>query len=230
MTDFKPYYLEKGQGQPLLLLHGNAESSAFFHSQIEYFSCDYRVIAPDTRGHGRSARGSKPLDLLQCAEDLRLFLDDLGIAKAHLLGFSDGGNIALLFALKYPQYIDRLVLNGANLYPNGLKWHVLMLIYLEFGLFSLLSAVNKRFLLRKEIVQLMVNQPNIPGEALSALLMPTLVIAGDRDMISDAHTRAIASNIKNSRLLILPGDHFLAKKSPELFNGHVAAFLRGDAH
>ena len=54
-------------------------------------------------------------------QSLREFLDQRGIAKCHLLGFSDGGNIALLFALKYPQYVEKLVLNGANLRPSGVK-------------------------------------------------------------------------------------------------------------
>lgn len=99
--DIKLNYIEKGEGTPLVLLHGNGGSLECFKSQIEYFSKKYRVIALDTRGHGKSPRGDKPFTIKQFADDLKDFLDDLGIKRAILLGFSDGGNIALTFALKY---------------------------------------------------------------------------------------------------------------------------------
>ena len=95
-------YLEKGTGFPLILLHGNGESLEYFEHQIAYFSKNYRVIALDTRGHGKSPRGEAPFSIRQFAEDLKGFMDQKEIEKAHILGFSDGGNIALTFALKYP--------------------------------------------------------------------------------------------------------------------------------
>ena len=76
------YYQEKGAGQPLVLLHGNGEDSTYFKAQIEYFSARYRVIAIDTRGHGRSPRGTAPFTLKQFAEDLKSTLDELGVDKA----------------------------------------------------------------------------------------------------------------------------------------------------
>ena len=84
-------YVETGEGFPLVLLHGNGEDHTYFKRQMEPFSLKYRVIALDTRGHGKSPRGSAPFTLDQFAEDLREFLDQRGIAKCHLLGFSDGG-------------------------------------------------------------------------------------------------------------------------------------------
>ena len=114
-------YIETGEGFPLVLLHGNGEDHTYFKRQMEPFSQRYRVIALDTRGHGGSPRGSAPFTLDQFAGDLKEFLDRKGITRCHLLGFSDGGNIALLFALKYPQYVEKLVLNGANLRPSGVK-------------------------------------------------------------------------------------------------------------
>ena len=111
-------YIEQGKGEALILLHGNGESLDYFAHQIAYFSHDYRVIAVDTRGHGQSPRGEDPFTLEQFAEDLRDFMDGLKIKKAHLLGFSDGGNIALTFALWYPERVRSLILNGANLYPQ----------------------------------------------------------------------------------------------------------------
>ena len=119
--DIELHYVEAGEGFPLVLLHGNGEDHSYFEHQMGPFSRSYRVIAPDTRGHGKSPRGEAPFTLEQFAEDLKEFLDGLGISRCHLLGFSDGGNIALIFALKYPQYIENLVVDGANLEPDGLK-------------------------------------------------------------------------------------------------------------
>ena len=113
-------YEEYGTGFPLILLHGNGEDHRYFKHQIGPFSEHYRVLAVDTRGHGQSPRGTAPFTLEQFAEDLKDFLDEQEIDRCHLLGFSDGANIALLFTLKYPWYVEKLVLNGANLYYDGL--------------------------------------------------------------------------------------------------------------
>ena len=102
------YYTEQGQGTPFVLLHGNGESSDYFSHQIEHFSKTYRVIAVDTRGHGKSPRGDAPFTLAQFVEDLKQLLDYLELKKIILLGFSDGGNIAMMFTLKYPQYVKKL--------------------------------------------------------------------------------------------------------------------------
>ena len=121
MTDIQLHYIEQGQGQPLILLHGNGESCDYFEHQVSFFAKDYNVIAIDTRGHGKSPRGEKPFTIVQFAEDLHDFMDEKGITKANLLGFSDGGNIALTFALKYPERIDKMIIDGANLFPRGVK-------------------------------------------------------------------------------------------------------------
>lgn len=218
-------YIEKGEGYPFIMLHGNGESKEYFKHQIEYFSKHYRVIAIDTRGHGKSKRGSMPFTLNQFAEDLKHFLDELEITKAILLGFSDGGNIALLFALKYPQYVGKLILNGANLRPSGVKLYVQFPVYIGYGIVSFISKFNKKAIYKKEVLALMVNQPNIKEKELSRLRIPTLVIAGEKDMIKSKHTELIAKHIKNSRLCIIEGDHFIANNNSKLFNKKVLKFL-----
>ena len=70
------YYTEKGQGKPLILLHGNGEDGSYFESQMDYFSKTRRVITVDTRGHGRSPRGTAPFTIRQFAEDLRGFMEE----------------------------------------------------------------------------------------------------------------------------------------------------------
>ena len=91
-SDIQQYFIEKGQGEALILLHGNGENCGYFQGQMEAFSKRYHVYAIDTRGHGRTPRGSRPFTIRQFAEDLRYFMDRQRIEKAHLLGFPDGGN------------------------------------------------------------------------------------------------------------------------------------------
>ena len=223
--DIRLHTREAGAGPVLVLLHGNGEDSGYFQHQIDYFSQWYHVIAIDSRGHGGSPRGGHPCTLQRFAQDLKDFLDERGLGRISLLGFSDGANVALLFALAHPEYLVKLVLNGANLNPGGVKPSVQWPIYLGYGLLSLICLVDKKALLKKEILGLMVREPHIQPGQLEELTVPTLVIAGDRDMIRDRHTKEIAAHLPHSQLVILSGDHFIAQKRPAAFNQQVAAFL-----
>ena len=218
-------YIEAGEGFPLVLLHGNGEDYTYFKRQMEPFSQQYRVIALDTRGHGKSPRGTAPFTLEQFAGDLKEFLDQRGITKCHLLGFSDGGNIALLFALRYPQYVEKLILNGANLTPAGVKLSTQLPIAAGWCASGVCGLFSKKAKANWEMLNLMVTQPHIRPQTLEKLTVPTLVIAGERDMIKEKHTRLIAASLPNSKLVILPGDHFVARRNWQQFNPAVQAFL-----
>lgn len=220
------YYKEKGQGKPLILLHGNGEDSSYFESQMDYFSQTRRVIAVDTRGHGRSPRGTAPFTIRQFAEDLREFVEEMGLERADLLGFSDGGNIAIIFALRYPERVDRLILNGANLWSRGVKPSVQIPIILGYYAASFFGHFSGKARANAELLRLMVKDPNIEQEELRNIQSPTLVIAGERDMIREEHTRLIAAEIPGAELRIIPGDHFIAAGNPEAFNREVDRFLR----
>ena len=220
------YYKEKGKGKPLILLHGNGEDSSYFESQMDYFSQTRRVIAVDTRGHGRSPRGTAPFTIRQFAEDLREFVEEMGIERADLLGFSDGGNIAIIFALRYPERVDRLILNGANLWSRGVKPSVQIPIILGYYAASFFGHFSGKARANAELLRLMVKDPNIEQEELRNIQSPTLVIAGERDMIREEHTRLIAAEIPGAELRIIPGDHFIAAGTPEAFNREVDRFLR----
>ncbi len=223
--DIKLNYIEKGEGEVLILLHGNGENCEYFTHQTEYFSQKYRVIALDTRGHGKSPRGNTSFTIRRFAEDLHEFMDEQGIEKSHILGFSDGGNIALCFALKYHERVNKLILNGANLYSSGVKSTVQAPIIIGYKLASLFAGSSKKARENAEMLGLMVNDPNIAPEELHAITAPTLVIAGTNDMIKNEHTRLIHASLPNSELAIISGDHFIANKNSEAFNRRVAAFL-----
>ena len=228
MSDVRLFFQEAGEGFPLVLLHGNGEDSSYFVHQIAAFSADYRVIAVDTRGHGRSPRGSAPFTLEQFALDLRDFLDEHGIERAHLLGFSDGANIALIFALRFPGRVKRLVLDGGNLFPGGVKRSVQLPIEFAYWLTKPFSRFSCRARAKHELLALMVEQPDLTPEQLGALTMPVLVMAGTDDMILDEHTRLIHRSIPGSRLRLIPGGHFIARENPEPFNRAVLDFLQNE--
>ena len=226
MTDIQLHFIEQGQGQPLILLHGNGESCDYFEHQIAYFSKQYHIIALDTRGHGQSPRGEKPFTIKQFAEDLHDFLDEKGIEKALILGFSDGGNIALTFALKYPERVEKMIVNGANLFPSGVKPLYQWPIEIGYRIAKMFSMKSEQAKQNSEILGLMVNEPHIEPSELSHLTMPVLVVAGTKDMIKDSHTRLIYKNLPNAQLNIIEGDHFVANKNADAFNKIVADFLR----
>lgn len=223
--DIELHYIEQGQGDSLILLHGNGESCEYFEHQINRFSKQYRVIAIDTRGHGKSPRGEKPFTIKQFAEDLHDFMDEKGIDKAILLGFSDGGNIALEFALKYTERVDRMILNGANLFPSGVKLLYQWPIEVGYRIAKPFSKKSKKAKRNSEMLGLMVNEPQIKPSELAKLTMPVLVVAGTKDMIKESHTKLIYKSLHNAQIAIIDGDHFVANKNPEAFNKAVEHFL-----
>ena len=223
--DIQHHYIEAGQGAPLILLHGNGEDSSYFGGQFGVFAQYYHVYALDTRGHGKTPRGEAPFTIRQFAEDLLGFLDTRGIERAHLLGFSDGGNIAMDFALRHPERVDRLILNGANLSPAGAKRSVQIPIELGYRIASLFAGKSAAARRNAEMLGLMVNDPHVDPAELRQIRAKTLVIAGTRDMIREKHTKLIAAGIPGAKLVLLEGDHFVAKKHPEAFNRAVLAFL-----
>ncbi|SHJ79470.1 alpha/beta fold hydrolase [Hespellia stercorisuis] len=222
------FYIEKGQGEPLILLHGNRESSHYFVNQIEDFSRFFHVYAIDTRGHGRTPRGTQPFTIKQFADDLLRFMDEHQIAKANLLGFSDGANIAMVFAIDYPERVNLLVLNGANQSTHGVKRMIQVLIEIGYKIakrFAGRSDVARR---NAEMLELMVNELNVPVPALSGIKAKTLVIAGTNDLIKETHTRFIADHIPGSELIFIKGNHFIANKKSRAFNEAVLKFLTGE--
>ena len=224
--DIKHFFLEKGQGETLILLHGNGESSDYFQGQMDEFARHYRVLAIDTRGHGKTPRGVAPFTIRQFADDLLGFMDAHQIGKAHLLGFSDGGNIAMVFAIKYPGRVNRLILNGANLDAKGVKRSVQIPIEMGYRIASMFARMSKSAKQNAEMLGLMVNDPNVLPEELRGIQAKTLVVAGTKDMIKEEHTRLIARNIPDARLAFIKGNHFVANKCPQAFNLIVLEFLK----
>lgn len=215
------YYEVIGTGKPLVLLHGNGEDHSYFKHQTAFFvQHGWQVILMDMRGHGRSSFGQERLTFSLFAKDVKALLDHLRITKADLLGFSDGANTAMRFALAYPESLSHLILNAGNIHPLGMKFSLFLDIWRGY--------LHEQDQLQKQILALMARQPHITVHQLAQISVSTLVIAGENDMIRDAHTRKTAQAIPQAQLIILPQcDHFAARDAHAAFNQIVYQFLKG---
>lgn len=228
----KVYYETYGSGKPLLLLHPNGGSIGAMKSMIEEFRKDHRVIAMDNRGHGRSTSGGASLTYEQMAEDANALLERLNIKQAEVVGWSDGGVIALMLASRYPDKVTKMVVMGANTTPEGAApWAIKMVTEMD-ELFKQMQASQNHtqdWQLKRQQMDLLLNQPHISNGDLKKIQAQTLVMAGDRDIIKTEHTVHIFDEIKRSNLLIVPGaTHFLLAEEPKRFNRIVREFLESN--
>lgn len=225
--DIKLNYREAGEGYPLILLHGNGEDSAHFRHQLEFFSQKgYRVIAIDTRGQGESPRGTAPFTYEQFAQDLEDFMDEHGLFRADILGFSDGAITALIFAMTRPERITKLILNGANLDPSGIAEPIRQKIFAHAEEAEKVKDESPEAMADYENYHLMANQPAIDPAELSKVEAPALVIVGTNDLIDAEHTNLIYRSLPNAELQFVQGDHFIAYDNPTAFNEAVLKFLK----
>ncbi len=212
------FYTDNGNSDsaPLVLLHGNGGNSSSFFYVVDHFSKKRRVITVDTRGHGRSPKGEKPFTLSQFADDLKEFLDTMGIEKAVLVGYSDGGNIAMIFAKKYLNRVSGLVLNGANAFPKGLLPHVYNSMLRDYKKAKRLlrkSPSNQKLRDNLDLLNLMIKEPDITPEQLKKMNVPSLVLVGSHDVIAREHTQMIADSLPASRLKVVEGGHGIVKSN-----------------
>ena len=195
LHDFNLYFKKEGNGEPIILLHGNQESIKIFDKTIKKLSKKFTVYALDSRGHGKSNGFTGTFSYYQMMEDVKEFMDLKKIKKAHIYGFSDGGIIAILLALHYPEYINRLMISGVNIFPNGLKWSS----RLNFKI----KRNNAKDLKEKVLYDLMLTQPQLTFDELKHIKHPTLITVGKHDVVKKSHTMAIHNAIENSQLIII---------------------------
>ncbi len=110
VNGIKISYKVKGEGHPLMFIHGFGSKKESFMAQIPALSEKYKVIYFDSRGAGKSERPNLPYSMEMFADDIKGLMDYLKIEKTHLLGFSFGGMISLNFILKYPNSVNKLIL------------------------------------------------------------------------------------------------------------------------
>lgn len=209
------------KGLTLVFLHGNLESGDSFLKQKEYFKDKYDLLFLDTRGQGRSEFGKGSYNLRKLAEDLREILAYLAIKDYILIGFSDGANIVMEYSCRYEasggEGLKGLILIGGNLKVKGLKPIVRLEIYLQY----FLKKENE-----KRIIALMLDKGSYKYEDLRKIKVPTLVLAGSKDMVKDKETRRISDNLYDGRLRIIKGgNHFFIYEKSDLANKIIEEFI-----
>lgn len=200
------YYEKSGEGSPVILVHGNKETHKIFDVLIPELSKEHTVYALDSRGHGLSA-SVNTFHYTDMAEDIIAFIQGLDLVKPAFFGFSDGGIIGLIAASKHPSLFSSLVISGANLSPRGLKFF---------------TRASIRFLYLKKrdpLFALMLKEPHIKKSDLGKITIPTLVLAGSKDIVKKRETKRIASSIPDAILKILPQETHSSYvvHSPKLF-------------
>jgi len=225
---FKMYCEIYGEGQPVLIIHGNSGSIAAFTQNIPYFSGKYKVIVADSRAQGRSADDGDSLTYEMMADDLAALLDQLKVDSADVIGWSDGGINGLLLAMRHPEKVKKLAVTGANLWPDTNAvyqeiWDMVRPWYIALKKKPSLTAQEKG---SYKLMRLLCDQPNIPLAELHKIHCPTLVMGGDHDVIKPEHTMQISMNIPHSYLWILPNSgHSTPMVYSEIFNKTVDDFF-----
>jgi pimeloyl-ACP methyl ester carboxylesterase len=244
-------YVEHGQGEPLLLIHGGMISGAEFQPQIAPFSARYRVIVPDVRGHGASGRGGYPYSIRQWAHDIAALMDALGIGQALVLGHSMGGMVAQQLAADHPHKVRALVIAESNYgvandpmmrFAAGVSTAVFKLVGAKTAarVASAAIAANPevKAVMMPEIATHAENAPNLFAilDAMNAydgrpilphIACPTLVLCGANNKLSHKQGREMAQIIPNARLeFIADAGHAANWDNAADFNRVVLEFLR----
>jgi len=221
------YYEVYGQGDPLLIIHGNGGSIGSLRPQIDHFRRGYRVIVMDSRDHGRSGTAPGPLTFEQMADDLAALLEREHAAPAYVLGWSDGGIEALLLAMRHPEMVRKVASMAANLEPGAaINGQFLSPSPPPAKVAAILASGDARAIRGYRTSQLDRDEPHIPPQALEAIQAPTLILAGDHDIIRDEHTVEIFHHLPNSQLAIFPNaTHMIPYDDPATFNGTVERFF-----
>ncbi|MDR6369512.1 pimeloyl-ACP methyl ester carboxylesterase [Chryseobacterium bernardetii] len=225
LQDTNLYYEIYGEGEPLILLHGNSGSIKDFYQQIPVLSKQYKVIAIDTRGQGKSIDSSKKdFTYKMFADDVKAVADQLKLNKVNIAGWSDGGNTGLEFALKYPEKLNKLITIGANAFPDGVDNR--LTDHFENKMLVLKELKKPEQFNEQRLLKIMLTQPRIAKKDLNKIGNKVLVIAGDNDVIKRDHTELIAKEIPNAELKIYSNaTHMIPFENADQLNTDILNFL-----
>jgi pimeloyl-ACP methyl ester carboxylesterase len=245
----KIYYEVHGEGEPLLLVHGGTATSQSWASHLPAFTEDFRVFAPDSRGHGRTDNPSSELSYRVMADDAAALVGALGLQRPLVLGYSDGGQIALELGLRYPGLASALVLGGTQFrFSEAYLEAARALLGITDGEDVDIGKVErdqpdfvdylreahghihgpaywKTYL--KQISSLWLTPLRYTSQDLGAVTDPVLILSGDRDEgVSLEESVELLRLLPDAELAVAPGsDHGFIEAKVGLFDALVLDFL-----
>lgn len=188
-------YIKEGNGNPIILLHGNGEDRHIFDELIDKLKIKFTVYAIDSRNHGNSTK-SEDYSYETMAEDIHQFIEKLELRNVSLIGFSDGAILGLLITLKYPLTFKKMALLGVNLKPTDFKPEIYN------------SIVEEYERTKDPLFKMMLEQPNIELQELQNVHVPSLIIGAENDLYHEDSFHNIINTIPNALLKIIKGhDH-----------------------
>lgn len=212
------YYEIYGEGEPLVLIHGGGSTiQTAFGRVIPILARHRQVIAVELQAHGRTSDREGEVSFEQDADDVASLLKNLNIAKADFFGFSNGGTTALQIAIRHPQLVNKIIAASALCKRNGVPaqfWDFMKQARLENMPQQLKDAYrevasdpNGLQVMHDKDAKRMVDFKDIADEKIKSVEAPTLIIIGDKDIITPEHAIEMHRLIANSDLAIIPGGH-----------------------
>src|SRR5664279_3916311 len=244
INDIKIYYETYGEGEPLMLFHGNGRSIEGYEFQIPELSKHFKVIAVDSRGQGRSTDSDKEITYALMASDMNEMIDKLKLGSVYVFGWSDGGNIGLELAYAHPEKVKKLIAGGTNYsHENYLTpYDSTIIMDKNDQLVVALKTLRQKRAARaserlnpipksspatqKKLADLMEKYPNFTIEQLKQINVPTLIAVGDHELIALDHTVNLFKSLPHAQLLIVPdATHLVLVEQPDLMNKEIIKFL-----
>ena len=242
------YYQVYGESEPLLLLHGGTATSQSWASHLPAFAEQFRVFAPDSRGHGRTDNPTGKFGYRMMADDVAALIDALGLRRPLILGYSDGAQIALEIGIRYPGLAQALVLGGTQfkfseayledartllgiaeseeMDPEKLeRKHPEWVAYLREAHRHVYGPEYWKTYVKK-IAALWLTPLHYAPEDLAAVTEPVLLLVGDRDGVATEESIELFRLLPNAELAVAPAsDHGFIEAKAGLFDALVLDFL-----
>lgn len=235
------YYEIHGEGDPLVLMHGawaTIESLAF---QVGPLSERFKVILVERRGHGRTPDTPGKFTYMQGAEDMKKLMEYIGVKRAHIVGWSDGGVIGLLMARHFPEMVNRFVCISGSYHYRGYtrafaksfeESTVESLDPMMVQVYNWTSPDDpEHFPIVFEKIKGMSNShPRYTKKELESIQVATLIMSGDADIVSLEHTVNFFKRLPKAQLSMVPGTtHMLPMERPDIVNSQIIQFLEADS-
>jgi len=212
------YYEIYGDGKPLVLIHGGGSTiQTTFGNIIPGLSKNHKVIAVELQAHGRTGDRNTPISFEQDADDVATLLANLGISKADVLGFSNGGNTTMQLAIRHPQLVEQIIVASAFYKRIGMQdgfWE-----FMKKGTIQDMPQILKDEFLRvtpdsarlqnlfDKCSKRMLEFKDWHDSLLQSIQAATLIVAGDADVAKPEHYVEMYRLIPNCQLMIIPGGH-----------------------